>query len=129
MISRLIAAAVCCVLWPPLAVAQVSCSGWDTGQFFAKATAQDVARCIAAGADPGARFTARGITPLHLAARASKTPSVVTTLLDAGATPDARRWLEEHEKGLALTLYRYLLAGHLQAEPDAGHEDSTPAGT
>ena len=33
-------------------------------------------------------------------------------------TPDARRWLEEHEGELALKLYRYLLAGHFQAEPE-----------
>ena len=39
-------------------------------------------------------------------------------------TPPARRWLEENEEGLAFELYRYLLAGHFQAEPTAGPEDS-----
>jgi len=39
-------------------------------------------------------------------------------------TPAARRWLEEHKERLALRLYRYLLAGHFQAEPDAGQENS-----
>ena len=35
-------------------------------------------------------------------------------------TPDARRWLEQNEEGLALKLYRYLLAGHLEAAPEDG---------
>ena len=39
-------------------------------------------------------------------------------------TPAARRWLEEHKERLALRLYRYLLAGHFQAEPDASQENS-----
>ncbi len=34
-------------------------------------------------------------------------------------TPDARRWLEEHEERLALRLYRYLLSGRFEAEPGA----------
>ncbi len=34
-------------------------------------------------------------------------------------TPDARRWLEEHQERLTLKLYRYLLAGRFEAEPDA----------
>lgn len=33
--------------------------------------------------------------------------------------PDARRWLEEHEERLTLKLYRYLLAGRFESEPDA----------
>ena len=33
-------------------------------------------------------------------------------------TPAARRWLEEHEERLALKLYRYLLAGRFEAEPN-----------
>lgn len=48
-------------------------------------------------------------------------------------TPDARRWLEEHEQGLAIKLYRYMLAEYFRTEPDeslsrqdgtAGNEDS-----
>ena len=46
-------------------------------------------------------------------------------------TPDARRWLEEHEQGLAIKLYRYILARYLRTESDedlpqdgtAGRED------
>ena len=32
-------------------------------------------------------------------------------------SPDALRWLEEHEERLALKLYRYLLAGRFGAKP------------
>ena len=35
-------------------------------------------------------------------------------------THDARRWLEEHEQGLALELYRYMLAEHFRTEPGEG---------
>ena len=38
-------------------------------------------------------------------------------------TPDAQCWLENNEERLVLKLYRYLLAGHLQVEPDVGLED------
>ena len=49
-----------------------------------------------------------------------KTTSVVAdepcrTLL---LTPDARRWLEKREERLALDLYRYLLAGRFETEPE-----------
>ena len=40
-------------------------------------------------------------------------------------TPAARRWLEKNEERLALKLYRYLLAGHFQVEPEASREDFT----
>lgn len=39
--------------------------------------------------------------------------------------PDTRLWLESHREHLAFRLYRYLLAGHFQAEPAAGPGDST----
>lgn len=35
-------------------------------------------------------------------------------------SPATWAWLEEHEQGVALKLYRYLLAGRLEAEPGAG---------
>ncbi|MCY4478819.1 MAG: hypothetical protein OXB97_02885 [Rhodospirillales bacterium] len=34
--------------------------------------------------------------------------------------PDPRRWLESHREQLAFRLYRYLLTGHFQAEPEGG---------
>ena len=43
-------------------------------------------------------------------------------------TPSARRWLEEHEQGLAIELYRYMLAEHFRTEPDEGlPKDGTAA--
>lgn len=39
-------------------------------------------------------------------------------------TPANRTWLEEHEDRLALKLYRYLLAGHFDAEPRALRNES-----
>ncbi len=41
-------------------------------------------------------------------------------------TPSARRWLEEHEQGLIIDLYRYMFVEHFGAGPDgtAGREDS-----
>ena len=45
---------------------------------------------VKAGADPNARDTRGGWTPLHLAAWFGKTPAVVAALVDAGANPAAR---------------------------------------
>ena len=43
-------------------------------------------------------------------------------------TPGARRWLEEHEQGLAIKLYRYMLAEHFRTEPDENPpQDGTAA--
>ena len=35
-------------------------------------------------------------------------------------TPNARSWIEKHEQGLAIELYRYMLAEHLSTETDEG---------
>ena len=35
-------------------------------------------------------------------------------------TPDARHWLEEHEQGLVIDLYRYMYADHFGTGPDEG---------
>ena len=40
-------------------------------------------------------------------------------------SPATWGWLEEHEQGVALNLYRYLLAGRLEAEPGAGKARET----
>ena len=53
-------------------------------EFWPTATVQDVEDAIASGADIHAR-TEEGETPLHVAARYSKTPAVVALLLDRGA--------------------------------------------
>ncbi len=66
-----------------------SCKGWNTDEFFKRATAADVSRCLKAGANPNARIK-DGRTPLHVAAaKFSKTPAVAEALLAAGADPAA----------------------------------------
>ena len=72
----------------PLA-AQVGCDDWPTPAFFKAATAATVQDCLGAGADPNARGVL-GLTPLHRAALFSKTPEVVTALVNVGADPNAR---------------------------------------
>ena len=87
------AASTSLVAWLALtstSIAEVSCAGWDgfPGSFFQDATAADVARCIATGADPNAGAGER-FTPLHRAASVGNL-SAVTALLEAGANPNVR---------------------------------------
>ena len=74
---------------PAPAAAQTPCADWNTESFFESATAADVSRCVAAGADVGARDD-DDRTPLHLAAANSESLPVVRALLEAGADPEAR---------------------------------------
>ena len=82
-------AAMCFALCATATAAeQVSCEMWNTAEFFARATGDDAARCIAAGADPNAedgKYSGR--VPLRFAARYSDSPAVVSALLEAGAYP------------------------------------------
>ena len=81
-------AAMCIALYST-AAAQVSCEMWNTAEFFASATGDDVARCIAAGADPNAEDgTYSGRVSLRFAAQYSNSPAVVSALLEAGAGSD-----------------------------------------
>ena len=85
----ILAVVVCCTLWPSLAGATVSCADWNTEEFFQKATAADVTRCIAAGMLLTAQKKG-GRTSLHVAsALYSESPTVIQ-LLDAGAKLEAR---------------------------------------
>ena len=67
-----------------LRAARVSCDKWNTATFFKHAGATDVSRCLQEKSDPNAR-NRYDETPLHLAAKFSKMPEVVTTLKKAGA--------------------------------------------
>ena len=80
-------AGLSCALWLAVAnaaLAQPSCGDWNTEAFFQRATAADVSRCLAGGADLEARDE-DGWAPLHFAAVHSEIPAVVAVLLDAGA--------------------------------------------
>ena len=85
-------AGLSCALWLAVASAapaQPSCDDWNTPAFFRLATAADVSRCLAGGADLEARDK-YGRTPLHFAAEFSETPAVVVALLAAGADLEAQ---------------------------------------
>lgn len=78
------------------ASAQEDCDNWNTGTFFATATAETVAACLEAGADLDAIDDStwlpmtRGSTPLHSAAGFSRDRAVIAVLLAAGADVNAR---------------------------------------
>ena len=69
----------------------VGCEHWSSDDFFARATADIVADCIAAGADVRAvtgRY--RAAEPLLRAAASTRDPAVIRVLLGAGADLNAR---------------------------------------
>ncbi len=65
------------------------CQNWTTYQFFVKSSVEDVASCIAIGADI-TMTDEEGGTPLHLAALGARDPAVIKVLISAGADVDAR---------------------------------------
>ncbi len=70
--------------------AEITCKAWNTTEFFEKASAADVSRCLTAGADVHA-IDSYSRPPLHNAAEESKTPAVIIpVLLKAGADVNAR---------------------------------------
>ncbi len=71
------------------ASAATSCDDWLSVKFFKHANAADVSRCVKAGSNVNERDRG-GWTPLHLAARSSKKPALIKTLLKAGADVNAR---------------------------------------
>ena len=80
---------------------QLSCEGWNTGEFFEAATGDDVVRCLEDGANIEARDE-YGQTPLHWAAEFSESPAVMKVLLDAGANIEAqagRGWIDPPAQG------------------------------
>ena len=74
----------------------VNCDGWNTQEFFAKVTAEEVATCVATGADINAQDRNDGLTPLHYATRSNDLdPAVIDALLAAGADVNARGTLDQ----------------------------------
>ena len=70
------------------------CDHWNAGNlrsFFESATAEDIAFCLEADADVGARDDANR-TPLHWASMYAKNTEVLAALLAAGADIHARDW-------------------------------------
>ena len=91
-------------LWKPLCAAlvllfvacmgvasavEVSCEDWNTSRFFFDAGAEEVVRCLEAGAKVGARDD-KELTPLHHAVHINPNPDVTALLLKAGADMNAR---------------------------------------
>ena len=54
-----------------------------------RGTASKVKAALSAGADPGGRMEASGVTPLHYAVMFNSTPSVIAALIEGGADPAA----------------------------------------
>ena len=67
----------------------VDCSRWNSADFFAHATVDDVKGCLDDGIDPAARDD-DGSTPLFWAIAHAKDASIVEAFLEAGADPMAR---------------------------------------
>ena len=70
---------------PPPDPGPTTCRDWGAYNFFRTATADTVAACLRAGADPVSPLEERGGTPLHHAARAAPYPAVIALLVQAGA--------------------------------------------
>ena len=84
----MIATLLCAGLCARTAWAQPDCNDWNSVSFFEGATAADVKRCLAAGADVNARAEA-GMTPLHAAAAVGNAETVAA-LVKAGANIRAK---------------------------------------
>ncbi len=67
-----------------------NCKQWASEEFFRTASVSDVTKCLDSGADPMAREARSERTPLHMAAIASREPTIVKALLATGAEINAR---------------------------------------
>lgn len=70
-----------------------ACEHWGKAVFFATADADDIARCLEAGADPISPTNADaqpGASLLHFASTHARDPAVITALVEAGADVNGR---------------------------------------
>ncbi len=81
-----------CLLLAAKPVIGSDCTRWGTPEYFKTATAEDVTRCLSAGADPTTPIPRNmfGSPPLITAAGVNQNPAVIKLLLEAGADPKAR---------------------------------------
>ena len=84
-----LALAGCSIPVSKAAGSTVDCADWNSSKYFQVAGVEDVAACLASGADIKARDE-DGRSPLHYAAWSNKKPAVITALLDAEADIEAR---------------------------------------
>lgn len=84
-----LAIAECSMPLSTAAGSTVDCTNWNSRTYFSYAGIEDVAACLASGADPNAR-DADDQTPLHLTAGGCDNIAVVAALLEAGADIKAR---------------------------------------
>ena len=88
--SFLTALFLCFAAWTNVTPASaVSCEKWNTNAFFRDAGIVELSYCLTTVVDPNTR-NRNGQTPLHRAARWSKTSNIVTALIQVGADPNAR---------------------------------------
>ena len=101
---------------------------WGTPEYFKTATAEDVERCLSAGADPITPVPPSmfGSPPLVTAAGVNENPAVIKLLLEAGADPSTSDkqlgWTPLHRaaaKNNAAVVNALLRAG---ADPNARDE-------
>ena len=96
---------------------QYPVSGWHSS--YDSATAEDVKRYLAEGADPNA-WDGEGCTPLHWAAGSRDASAVMKVLLDAGANPNAHTSRGQYTPlHLALTPSEVKVLGDHGADPNA----------
>ena len=84
MIRHLVIATLLCIG----SCTRLDCNDWNSAGFFRKATAADVKRCLAAGANIEARSEFGGRTPLHLAVCGGNSDRA-SVLIKAGAEVNA----------------------------------------
>ena len=111
---------------PPPDPDPATCREWGAYNFFRTASADTVAACLRAGADPVSPLDERGGTPLHHAARAAPDPAVIGILLQAGADVNGADFggLTPLHHAARWNVNRDILAALVEAGADVTARDS-----